>query len=78
MCTVLKVERCILSSFRVQDENQTFAKVEGPKVDFFLSERSAGPCVTERNAAEAHVVHRLAVMVCGLGPGRTATWAGGL
>ena len=26
--------------------------------------------VSERDAGEAHVVHRLAVMVCDLGPGR--------
>ena len=35
----LKVEGCILSSLKFRNENQTFAKVEGRNVDFFLSRK---------------------------------------
>jgi tRNA(Phe) wybutosine-synthesizing methylase Tyw3 len=42
----------------------------------FVSFVGSQAAVSERNSGEAHVVHRLAVMVCELGPGRTAAWAG--
>jgi hypothetical protein len=53
--TVLKVEGEVLSDFGVQEEKQTYAKVERGNVDFFffklscisnLHNRAARPCPT--------------------------------
>jgi len=43
ICTVSKVEGCILPGFEVQEWKTDFAKVEGPNVDFFLIESKCYP-----------------------------------